>query len=54
MVCLKPTILPVRIHDLDAEDKNLLDHELGSVLRAIEFILIISTYPFALLSHARW
>jgi len=31
-------ILPVKIHDLDAEDKGLLENELGGVLRAIEFI----------------
>ncbi len=31
-------ILPVKIHDLDMEDKTLLESELGGVLRAIEFI----------------
>ena len=31
-------ILPIKIHDLDAEDKALLASELGGVLRAIEFI----------------
>jgi TolB-like protein/Flp pilus assembly protein TadD len=31
-------ILPVKIHDLDKEDKTLLENELGGVLRAIEFI----------------
>ncbi len=31
-------ILPVKIHDLDAEDKALLENELGGVLRAIDFI----------------
>ncbi len=31
-------ILPIKIHDLDAEDKTLLENELGGVLRAIEFI----------------
>ena len=31
-------ILPVKIHDLDAEDKTLLEKELGCVLRSIEFI----------------
>jgi TolB-like protein len=31
-------ILPVRIHDLDPEDKMLLETELGGVLRGIEFI----------------
>ncbi len=31
-------ILPVKIHDLDPEDKTLLENELGSVLRSIEFI----------------
>jgi TolB-like protein/tetratricopeptide (TPR) repeat protein len=31
-------ILPVKIHDLDPEDKTLLEKELGAVLRCIEFI----------------
>lgn len=31
-------ILPIKIHDLDSEDKILLESELGGVLRAIEFI----------------
>jgi hypothetical protein len=31
-------ILPIKIHDLDAEDKTLLEKELSGVLRAIEFI----------------
>ena len=31
-------ILPVKIHDLDPEDKILLENELGGVLRAVEFI----------------
>ncbi len=31
-------ILPVRIHDLDASDKALLEGELGSVLRSVDFI----------------
>jgi TolB-like protein len=31
-------ILPIKIHDLDAEDKALLENELGGVLRAIGFI----------------
>ncbi len=31
-------ILPIKIHDLDAEDKSLLESELGEVLRCIEFI----------------
>jgi len=31
-------ILPVKIHDLDNEDKALLETELGGVLRGIEFI----------------
>ncbi len=31
-------ILPVKIHDLDEEDKTLLENELGGVLRAVEFI----------------
>ena len=31
-------ILPIRIHDLDPEDLKLLHYELGSQLRAIEFV----------------
>jgi TolB-like protein len=31
-------ILPIKIHDLDAEDKTLLEKELGGVLRSIDFI----------------
>ena len=31
-------ILPVKIHELDAEDKTLLENELGGVLRSVEFI----------------
>jgi len=31
-------ILPVKIHDLDTEDQALLENELGSVLRCLEFI----------------
>jgi len=31
-------ILPIKIHDLDDEDKALLENELGGVLRAVEFI----------------
>src|SRR3989304_8167629 len=31
-------ILPVRIHDLDPEDKALLENELGGFIRGIEFI----------------
>jgi adenylate cyclase len=31
-------ILPVRIHDLDAEDYMVIEKEIGGVLRAIEFI----------------
>jgi len=31
-------ILPVRIHNLDFEDKTLLENELGGVLRSIDFI----------------
>jgi TolB-like protein/Tfp pilus assembly protein PilF len=31
-------ILPVKIHDLDPEDKTLLENELEGVLRCIEFI----------------
>jgi TolB-like protein len=31
-------ILPIKIHDLDPEDSDLLENELGGVLRSIEFI----------------
>ena len=31
-------ILPVKIHDLDREDKTNLENELGGILRSIEFI----------------
>ncbi len=31
-------ILPIKIHDLDAEDKATLEHEIGGILRAVEFI----------------
>ena len=31
-------ILPIKINDLDPEDKTLLENELGGVLRSIEFI----------------
>ena len=31
-------ILPIKIHDLDKEDKTLLEDELGDILRSIEFI----------------
>jgi TolB-like protein len=31
-------ILPIRIHDLDPEDKKLVENEFGGILRAIDFI----------------
>ncbi len=31
-------ILPIKIHDLDADDKATIENEIGSVLRSIEFI----------------
>ena len=31
-------ILPIKIHDLDAEDKSIIENEIGGVLRAIELI----------------
>ncbi len=31
-------ILPVKIHDLDPEDKKLLENEIGRVFRCVEFI----------------
>ena len=30
--------MPIKIHDLDPEDKTLLENELGGVLRSIDFI----------------
>jgi len=31
-------ILPIKIHDIDPEDKELLEDEMGGVLRSVEFI----------------
>jgi TolB-like protein/predicted metal-dependent HD superfamily phosphohydrolase/Tfp pilus assembly protein PilF len=31
-------ILPIKIHDLDLEDKEIIEKEIGGVLRSIEFI----------------
>jgi len=31
-------ILPIKIHELDADDKSAIENEIGGVLRAIEFI----------------
>ncbi|HET9432832.1 MAG TPA: hypothetical protein VFO37_03705, partial [Chitinophagaceae bacterium] len=31
-------ILPIRIHDLDSQDKSLIENELGGPLRSIDFI----------------
>src|SRR6478752_1672126 len=31
-------ILPVKIHELDTDDKTIIENEIGGVLRAIEFI----------------
>ena len=31
-------VLPIKIHDLNSEDKTLFENELGGVIRAIEFI----------------
>lgn len=31
-------VLPIKIHDLDVDDKSILENELGAVLRAIDFI----------------
>ena len=31
-------ILPIKIHDLDSEDRSAIESEIGGVLRAIEFI----------------
>ncbi|MDH5381589.1 MAG: tetratricopeptide repeat protein [Cyclobacteriaceae bacterium] len=31
-------ILPVKIHDLEPEDQNLIEEEIGSILRSVDFI----------------
>src|SRR4029079_5560155 len=31
-------ILPIKIHDLDAKDKTIIENEIGGVLRSIDFI----------------
>ena len=31
-------ILPVKIHDLDAEDKSIIENEIGGTLRSVDFI----------------
>jgi hypothetical protein len=31
-------VLPIQIHDLDSDDKNLIESELGGFIRGIEFI----------------
>jgi TolB-like protein/predicted metal-dependent HD superfamily phosphohydrolase len=31
-------LLPIRIHDLDADDKAIIEKEIGGVLRAVDFI----------------
>lgn len=31
-------LLPVKIHDLDEEDKSIIENEIGGVLRAVDFI----------------
>src|SRR5664280_1128076 len=33
-------ILPIKIHNLDQEDKTILENELGGMLRCIDFIYI--------------
>jgi TolB-like protein/lipopolysaccharide biosynthesis regulator YciM len=35
-------ILPIKIHDIDPDDKILLENELGGVLRSVEFIYMSS------------
>lgn len=44
-------ILPVKIHELDAEDKSTIENEIGGVLRAIEFIYKESGVNRPLLSN---
>jgi hypothetical protein len=41
-------ILPIKIHDLNPEDKALFENELGGVIRAIEFIFKVSRSQQAL------
>src|SRR5215510_10287461 len=31
-------ILPIKIHELDAQDKTIIENEIGGVLRVVEFI----------------
>ncbi len=44
-------ILPIKIHDLDAEDKSLIENEIGGVLRAIDFIFKSAGVNRPLRSH---
>jgi TolB-like protein len=44
-------ILPVKIHELDAEDKLIIENEIGSSLRAIEFIFKSAGVNRPLLAH---
>lgn len=44
-------ILPIKIHDLDAEDRNLIEKEIGSILRPIEFIYKRAGVNRPLLKH---
>lgn len=44
-------ILPVKIHELDTEDKVLLENELGGTLRSIDFIYKSTGVNRPLLSH---
>ncbi len=44
-------ILPVKIHDLELEDKVLLENELGGTLRSIDFIYKSTGVNRPLLSH---
>ena len=44
-------ILPIKIHDLDAEDKLTIENEIGGVLRAIEFIFKSAGVNRPLLAH---
>jgi hypothetical protein len=51
-------ILPLKIHDLDADDKLILEKELGNAIRSVEFIGRIQIYsiynasPPLLTSHS--
>jgi|GEM_PF-2217934 len=44
-------ILPVKVHDLDADDKALIEHEINGALRAVDFIFRSAGVNRPLLAH---